>query len=80
MFVLYREQFGILDKMIMVVHNLFSTFYGILVFPVLIHAFDVSFFTLVIFWFICLFGVYRPTREFFTHVETSPLPVKGCKF
>ena len=27
-----------------------------------------------------LFGVYRPTREFFTHMETSPLPVKGCKF
>ena len=21
--------------------------------------------------FVCLFGVYRPTREFFTHVETS---------
>ena len=30
--------------------------------------------------FICLFGVFRPTREFFTHLETSPLPVKGCKF
>ena len=33
--------------------------------------------------FVCLFvfwGVYRPTREFFTHIETSPLPVKGCKF
>ena len=30
--------------------------------------------------FVCLFGVYRPTREFFTHMETSPLPVKGCKF
>ena len=29
---------------------------------------------------ICLFGVYRPTREFFTHMETSPLPVKACKF
>ena len=26
------------------------------------------------------FGVNRPTREFFTHMETSPLPVKGCKF
>ena len=26
-----------------------------------------------------LFGVYRPS-EFFTHMETSPLPVKGCKF
>ena len=26
-----------------------------------------------------LFGAYRPTREFFTHMETSLLPVKGCK-
>ena len=24
-----------------------------------------------------MFGVYRPTREFFTHMETSPLPVTG---
>ena len=30
--------------------------------------------------FVCLCGVYRPTREFITHMETSPLPVKGCKF
>ena len=29
---------------------------------------------------LCLFGVYRPTGEFFTHIETSPFPVKGCKF
>ena len=29
---------------------------------------------------VCLLGVYRSTREFFTHMETSPLPVKGCKF
>ena len=28
---------------------------------------------------VCLFGVYRPTREFFTHVETSALPLKGFK-
>ena len=28
---------------------------------------------------VCLFGIYRPTREFFTHMETSPLSVKGCK-
>ena len=27
-----------------------------------------------------LFGVFRPTREFFTHMETSPLSMKGCKF
>ena len=27
------------------------------------------------------FGCFLcPTREFFTHMETSPLPVKGCKF
>ena len=32
------------------------------------------------FVFDCLFGVSRPTREFFTHMETSQLPVKGCKF
>ena len=30
--------------------------------------------------FVRLFGVLRPTREFFTHLETSPLPVRGCKF
>ena len=30
--------------------------------------------------FVCLFGVFRPTREFFSHLETSPLPVKDCKF
>ena len=24
-----------------------------------------------------VFGVYRPTREYFTHMETSALPVKG---
>ena len=30
--------------------------------------------------FICLFvRVFRPTREFFTHMETSFLPIKGCK-
>ena len=30
--------------------------------------------------FVCLFGGFRPTWEFFTHMESSPLPVKGCKF
>ena len=30
--------------------------------------------------FVCLFGVFRPTRELFTHLETSSLPVKDCKF
>ena len=28
----------------------------------------------------CLFGVYLLTREIFTYMETSPLPVKGYKF
>ena len=28
----------------------------------------------------CFFVVYRPTRDFFTHIEMSPLPLKGCKF
>ena len=28
---------------------------------------------------ICLFGVFCHTRDFFTHMETSPLPLKGCK-
>ena len=32
-----------------------------------------------LFFFVCLFGVYRPSQEFFTHMETSQLPVKGCK-
>ena len=27
-----------------------------------------------------MFWVYCLTREIFTHMETSPLPVKGCKF
>ena len=27
-----------------------------------------------------LFGIFCPTREFFTHLETSSLPVKGCFF
>ena len=27
-----------------------------------------------------LFGVFRSTWAFFTHMETSPLPVKGCRF
>ena len=27
-----------------------------------------------------LFEVFHPTRDFFTHLETSQLPMKGCKF
>ena len=30
--------------------------------------------------FVCLSGVFRSTREFFNHMETTPFPVKGCKF
>ena len=30
--------------------------------------------------FVCMFGGYRPTRKFFTHIETSSLPVKGYTF
>ena len=29
---------------------------------------------------VCSFGVYRPTWELFTHMETSPLPEEGYKF
>ena len=34
----------------------------------------------VLFLFVCLFGVLRPTREFFTHLDTSPLTVEGFRF
>ena len=33
--------------------------------------------------FVCLFvcyGVFRPTREIFTHIESLPMLVRGCKF
>ena len=26
----------------------------------------------------CLFGFFHPTREFFTHIEMSPLPLKAA--
>ena len=29
--------------------------------------------------FVCFGFIYRPTLEFFTHMETSLLLVKGCK-
>mgnify|MGYP003687607897 CR=1 FL=1 len=29
---------------------------------------------------VCLGFFIHPTREFFPHTETSPLPMKGCKF
>ena len=42
-------------------------------------------FCLFVCLFVCLFfvfclGDYRPTREFFTHMETSPLTVKDAHF
>ena len=30
--------------------------------------------------FVCLFRGFSPTREFFTHIEPSPLPVKAANF
>ena len=33
-----------------------------------------------LFFYVCLFVVFCPTREIFPHMETSPLSVKGCKF
>ena len=30
--------------------------------------------------YVCLFGVLHPTREVFNLMETSQLPVEGCKF
>ena len=30
--------------------------------------------------FVYMLGLFRPTRAFFTYLETSPLPVKDCKF
>jgi hypothetical protein len=29
--------------------------------------------------FVRLFTVLRPAQEFFIYMETSPLPVRGCK-
>ena len=36
--------------------------------------------SLVDVFFVCLFGVFRPTRELFTHLDTSPLPVTIVNF
>ena len=30
--------------------------------------------------FVCFIEVYRPTRDNFTHMETSQLPLKGYNF
>ena len=39
-----------------------------------------SYYLFVITYLFCLFGFFRPTREVFTHMETSPWRMKGCKF
>ena len=33
-----------------------------------------------IYLFVCLFRFFVPLENFFTHMETSPFPVKGCNF
>ena len=50
------------------------------IFGVLCPAFHdvVIYFFFLISCFVCLFGGFRPTREFFTHLEKRP--VKGFKF
>ena len=35
---------------------------------------------MVLFVYLFVLGFYRVTQEFFTHIETSPLPLKGSKF
>ena len=30
--------------------------------------------------FVCMFGVFVPLENFFSNMETPPLPTKGCKF
>ena len=34
----------------------------------------------IMLWVFFIFEVFLLTRKFFTHMETLPLPVKGCKF
>ena len=41
---------------------------------------DINFVNMQDIYVFCLFGFFRPTREFFTRVETPTLPEKGCKF
>ena len=44
------------------------------------HTKNSTSFFLFVCLFVCLFVQgFRPTGEFFTHKESSPLPVKGCK-
>ena len=51
----------------------------LLLFLVCFFYFLYLFFFFLLFWFF-FFWVIHPTREFFTHLKTSPLPIKGCKF
>ena len=44
-----------------------------------LHNFS-SFFCVVLVWVFLFVRGFSPTRELFPHMETSQLPVKGCKF
>ena len=68
--------------------NVFSILHGILEENVALHSNELEYsHPWIVFakfgWncsFVYLFGVIRPTREFFTHLEMSWLPMTGCKF
>ena len=36
--------------------------------------------TTIVIFFMLVLVFFCPSQQFFTHMETSPLPVKGCKF
>ena len=55
-----------------------NTVYLISLFELLNKGHNVCIFVISIVLFVCL-GFFVPLEEFFTHMETSPLPVKGCK-
>ena len=40
--------------------------------------FSVPFASLFVCWFVCM-GLTVPLENYFTHMETSQLPMKGCK-
>ena len=46
----------------------------------IVFDFGIFFPGIAIFKYIILIFLYGPTRDFFTHIETSPLPAKGFKF
>ena len=35
--------------------------------------------SLFVWFFLVLFGAFRPPRKFFTELDPSPFPVKDCK-